>query len=84
MTLLWTIAIGVVIGLIARLLNRGADSIGLILSALVATVGALGATYGGHLCGMFRPGQPAGFVAALVGAVVIVLLVRMSQPESAE
>jgi uncharacterized membrane protein YeaQ/YmgE (transglycosylase-associated protein family) len=80
MDIVWTAIIGLVIGLIARLLKPGPDSMGLIMTALVGIGGALLATWAGHYFGFYAEGQKAGFIAAVVGAVV--LLVGLSMVRS--
>ena len=69
--------IGLVVGLLARLLKPGRDRMGLILTTLLGIAGAL---LSGYVCqhfGWYSPGQPAGFVGALLGAIVILLVVAM-------
>ena len=75
MSIIGTILIGLIVGLIARLLHPGKDSLGLIMTALLGIGGAMLATYGGQFLGLYRPGQPAGFIGAVVGAFVILFIV---------
>ena len=69
--------IGLVVGLLARLLKPGRDRMGLILTTLLGIAGALLSGYVGQQFGWYSPGQPAGFVGALLGAIVILLVVAM-------
>ena len=69
--------IGLVVGLLARLLKPGRDRMGLILTTLLGIAGALLSGYVGQHLGWYSPGQPAGFVGALLGAIVILLVVAM-------
>ncbi len=75
MSIIGTIIIGLIVGLIARLLHPGRDGLGLIMTALLGVGGSLVATYGGQMLGIYRAGEAAGFVGAVVGAVVILFVV---------
>lgn len=75
MTLIATIVIGFVVGLLARLLHPGKDGLGIIMTTLLGIAGAMLAGYGGQVLGLYRPGQPAGFVGSVVGAIVILFVV---------
>ena len=61
MSIIGTIVIGFIDGLIARLLHPGRDGIGIILTTLLGIGGAMLATYGGQLLGFYRAVEPAGF-----------------------
>jgi uncharacterized membrane protein YeaQ/YmgE (transglycosylase-associated protein family) len=69
--------IGFVVGLLARLLKPGRDPMGLILTTLLGIAGALLAGWFGQQMGWYRPGQPAGFLGALLGAIAILLVVGL-------
>lgn len=77
MTWLWIILIGFVVGLIAKLLTPGRDPMGFILTTLVGIGGSVLATWAGQTMGWYAPGQPAGFIGAVIGAVVLLLLLRI-------
>jgi len=77
MHLLWTILIGLIVGLLARLVLPGDNKMGLILTAALGIGGSLLATYAGHAMGWYMAGQGAGFIASLVGAVVLLLIVHL-------
>jgi uncharacterized membrane protein YeaQ/YmgE (transglycosylase-associated protein family) len=77
MSILWTILIGFVVGLLARFLKPGNDKMGIIMTTLVGVGGALGATFLGRALGWYQPNEPAGFLAALVGAIVILVILAM-------
>jgi uncharacterized membrane protein YeaQ/YmgE (transglycosylase-associated protein family) len=74
MHLLWTIIIGFVIGLVARALKPGRDKMGLIMTTLLGIGGALVAKFVGQQLGWYRPYEAAGFIASVVGAIVLLLL----------
>src|SRR5690606_27734473 len=72
---LWIIVVGLVVGLLARLLKPGRDRMGLVLTTLLGIGGALLAGWVGRTMGWYAPGQQVGFLASLVGAIVILLVV---------
>lgn len=77
MTLLYTILIGFLAGLVARALKPGDDSLGFLLTVALGVGGSLLATYGGLALGIYQAGQRAGFIAAVVGAIVILFVVGL-------
>ncbi|MEZ5483907.1 MAG: GlsB/YeaQ/YmgE family stress response membrane protein [Lysobacteraceae bacterium] len=74
MTIIWTILIGFVIGLVARALKPGKDKMGIIWTTLLGIGGSLAATYGGQQLGIYQPGETAGFIAAVIGAIILLIL----------
>jgi uncharacterized membrane protein YeaQ/YmgE (transglycosylase-associated protein family) len=74
---LYIIVIGFVVGLLARFLKPGDDSMGIILTTLLGIAGALLAGWIGQAMGWYAPGQPAGFVGALLGAILILVVVSL-------
>jgi len=73
MDIVWVILIGLVVGLVARLLKPGNDGMGFIMTILVGIGGALLATYAGQAMGMYQAGEKAGFIGAVVGAIVLLI-----------
>ena len=74
MGIIGTIFIGLIVGLIARFLKPGDDSLGWIMPILIGIGGAIAATYGGQALGIYQAGQGAGFIGAVIGAVVLLVL----------
>lgn len=75
MSIIWTIVIGFVAGIIAKFVMPGKNEpSGFILTAILGIVGALVATYLGQAIGWYRDGQGAGLIGAVVGAVIILLV----------
>ncbi|MDQ3495745.1 MAG: GlsB/YeaQ/YmgE family stress response membrane protein [Pseudomonadota bacterium] len=74
---LYIIFIGLIVGLLARLLKPGRDNMGIILTVLLGIGGALLAGWAGQQMGWYQPGQPAGFIGALIGAIVILVVVSL-------
>jgi uncharacterized membrane protein YeaQ/YmgE (transglycosylase-associated protein family) len=72
-----TIVVGLLAGLVAKLLMPGRDPGGVIVTTLLGIVGAMVATYLGQALGWYRAGEGAGFVGAVVGAVLLLIAYRM-------
>ncbi|MGX5217171.1 MULTISPECIES: GlsB/YeaQ/YmgE family stress response membrane protein [Pseudomonas] len=77
MGIIGTIFIGLIVGLIARFLKPGDDSMGWIMTILLGIGGSLAATYGGQALGIYQAGQGAGFIGAIVGAVILLFIYAM-------
>lgn len=77
MTWLWIIIIGFIVGLIAKFLTPGRDVGGFIMTTLVGIGGSVLATWVGQTMSWYAPGQPAGFIAAVIGAIVLLLILRV-------
>jgi uncharacterized membrane protein YeaQ/YmgE (transglycosylase-associated protein family) len=75
-SILWILLIGLVIGAIAKLLMPGRDPGGCIVTILLGIAGALVASYLGQALGWYQPGQPAGFIGSVIGAMLLLLLYR--------
>jgi uncharacterized membrane protein YeaQ/YmgE (transglycosylase-associated protein family) len=67
----WTILIGFIVGLLAKMLAPGRDPSGFFLTVAIGIAGSLLATCGGQALGLYSPGEPAGFFGALVGAIIV-------------
>jgi len=77
MSIIGAIIIGFLAGLIARWLTPGNREIrGFILTTVLGIVGALFATFLGQQIGWYAPGEKAGFIGAIVGAVLVLLIWR--------
>ena len=79
MSIIWTIVIGFVVGLLAKFLMPGRDPGGFIITILLGIAGSLVATYGGQALGLYTAGEPAGFIGSLVGAVILLLIYRLAR-----
>lgn len=77
MNILWTIIIGLIVGIIAKFLMPGRDPGGFIITALIGIVGSVIATFIGQAMGFYRTGESAGFIAAVIGAMILLFLYRM-------
>lgn len=74
MGLIWTIVIGFLAGVVAKLLHPGRENMGFVMTTLLGIGGSLAATFLGQAIGWYQPGQPAGFIGAVVGAVLLLLV----------
>lgn len=77
MAILWTIIIGFLAGIVAKFLMPGRDPGGFIITTLLGIAGAFVATYLGQAVGWYRAGDGAGFIGAIVGAIIILAIYRM-------
>jgi uncharacterized membrane protein YeaQ/YmgE (transglycosylase-associated protein family) len=77
MSIIWTILIGFVVGLLARALTPGKDPSGFFITAAIGIAGSLLATYGGQALGLYNAGEPAGFIGSLVGAIILLVLYHL-------
>ena len=84
MSIIWAILIGFIVGLVAKFLMPGRDPGGFIVTALLGIVGAVVATFLGQAMGIYAAGQSAGFIGAVIGAIVVLfiynLIVRGRRP----
>jgi uncharacterized membrane protein YeaQ/YmgE (transglycosylase-associated protein family) len=77
MSILWTIIIGLIVGALAKFVMPGRDPGGFIVTTLLGIVGALVGSWLGQALGLYTPGQPAGWIMSVVGAVIVLLIYRM-------
>ncbi|MEP6483724.1 MAG: GlsB/YeaQ/YmgE family stress response membrane protein [Rudaea sp.] len=75
-----TIVIGLIVGIVAKFFHPGRDPGGFIITVLIGIAGAFLATYAGQAMGWYQAGQNAGFIASVVGAIVLLILHRMIAP----
>ena len=81
MNILWLIVIGFFAGIIAKLLHPGPNEpSGFILTTVLGIVGAFVATYLGQTLGWYQAGESAGFIGAVVGAVIILVVWGLVAP----
>jgi uncharacterized membrane protein YeaQ/YmgE (transglycosylase-associated protein family) len=76
-SIIGTLIIGLLAGIVAKLLMPGRDPGGFIITIVLGIIGAFVATYLGQAVGWYRPGEAAGFIGAVVGALIILALYRM-------
>jgi uncharacterized membrane protein YeaQ/YmgE (transglycosylase-associated protein family) len=84
MGIIWTIIIGFLAGIVAKFIMPGSNEpSGFILTTILGIVGAVVATYLGQALGWYAPGQGAGFIGAVVGAIVVLFAWSMISRRSA-
>jgi uncharacterized membrane protein YeaQ/YmgE (transglycosylase-associated protein family) len=77
MGIIWAIIIGFIVGLIAKFLMPGRDPGGFIVTAILGIVGALVATFLGQAMGLYAAGQSAGFIASVIGAMIVLFIYHL-------
>jgi len=77
MHILTMIIVGFLVGLLARAIKPGNDQMGILLTTVLGIVGALLAGWAGQAMGLYQPGQPAGWIASVVGAIVLLVVVGL-------
>jgi uncharacterized membrane protein YeaQ/YmgE (transglycosylase-associated protein family) len=77
MSILVTIIIGFLAGVVAKLLTPGRDPGGFIITTLLGIAGAFLATYLGQAIGWYRADEAAGFLGAVVGAILVLVIYRI-------
>ena len=76
MGIIWTIIIGAIAGVVAKFLHPGSknEPKGFVLTAILGIVGAMVATWLGQAVGWYGPGEAAGFIGAVVGAIIVLVI----------
>jgi len=74
MGIIITIVVGFIVGLIARAIMPGSQKLGFILTTLLGIGGSLVAGYGGAALGLYPAGSSAGWIASIIGAVVLLFV----------
>ncbi|WP_422842841.1 GlsB/YeaQ/YmgE family stress response membrane protein [Acidovorax sp. M2(2025)] len=74
LSILGTIVVGFIVGLIARAVKPGNDSLGWIMTTVLGVAGSLVASYAGTAMGWYAAGTPAGWIASVIGAIVLLVI----------
>lgn len=74
MHIVWTILLGLAAGIIAKFIFPGKENMGVIWTILLGVAGSFVASYGGQWLKVYQPGQTAGFIGSVVGALVILFV----------
>lgn len=74
MGIIWTIIIGFIVGLVARAVMPGTQKAGFIITTVLGIAGSLIATYIGQAMGWYMAGAGAGFIASVVGAIILLVI----------
>lgn len=82
MEILGMILVGFIVGLIARAVKPGNDRMGIIMTTLLGIAGAFVAGFLGQALGLYTAGEPAGWIASVIGAVLLLFIVGMIRGRS--
>ena len=74
MGIIWTIVVGFVIGLIAKLIHPGKENMGFIMTVLLGIAGSFLAGVIGQFFGWYKAGQGVGFIASVIVAVILLVI----------
>jgi uncharacterized membrane protein YeaQ/YmgE (transglycosylase-associated protein family) len=77
MSLIWTLIIGLLVGMVAKLVMPGRDPGGFIITTLLGVAGAFVASMVGRAAGWYTEGEPASFLAAVLGAFLLLVIYRL-------
>lgn len=80
MDILQWIVFGLAVGIVAKLIMPGRDPGGIVLTVVLGIVGALLGGWIGRVLGLYREGEAAGFIMAVVGAVIVLAVYRLALP----
>jgi uncharacterized membrane protein YeaQ/YmgE (transglycosylase-associated protein family) len=75
--MIYTIFVGLIVGIVAKFLMPGRDPGGFILTILLGIAGAVVAGYLGRSLGWYQTGEPAGFISAVIGAMILLFGYRV-------
>jgi uncharacterized membrane protein YeaQ/YmgE (transglycosylase-associated protein family) len=78
MSIVYMLIIGLIVGAVAKLLTPGKDPGGCLITMALGVVGAMVAGFLGRSLGWYREGEPVGFIASVVGAILVLLIFRMA------
>ena len=76
-SLIGTLIVGLVVGLLARALKPGDDKLGIVWTIVLGVLGSVLAGYLGRAMGWYQPGQGAGWIASIIGAVILLVIYGM-------
>ncbi len=82
LSVIWTIIIGFVAGLIARAVKPGDDKLGFIMTAVLGIAGSFVAKYVGQALGWYKEGEAGGFIASVIGAVILLVIYGLVKSKS--
>ena len=77
MGIIVTIIVGFIVGLIARAIMPGNQAMGWIMTTILGIVGSLVASYGGAALGLYPAGSPVGWIASVIGAIIVLWIYGM-------
>jgi uncharacterized membrane protein YeaQ/YmgE (transglycosylase-associated protein family) len=75
--LIWILIIGLIVGALAKLIMPGHDPGGIFVTMLLGIAGSLVGGFFGRLLGLYGPGQGAGFIVSIIGAILLLAIYRL-------
>jgi uncharacterized membrane protein YeaQ/YmgE (transglycosylase-associated protein family) len=75
--MIWAIIVGLIVGIIAKFLMPGKDPGGFIVTIILGILGATVASWIGQKMGMYAEGEPVGFIASVLGAMLLLFIYRL-------
>ena len=75
--MLWTLLIGLLVGIVAKFLYPGSNRGGIIVTTILGIIGAFVGTYLGQWLGWYHEGETAGFIASVLGAMIVIFFARL-------
>ena len=82
MGILWMLIIGLIVGAVAKLIMPGRDPGGIIVTIILGIAGAFLAGFLGRALGLYGEGDAAGFIASVIGAIILLIIYRMIRGRS--
>jgi uncharacterized membrane protein YeaQ/YmgE (transglycosylase-associated protein family) len=83
MGLIWTIVVGFLAGVVAKFIFPGKENMGFLMTTILGIAGALVASFLGKMLGWYEPGEGAGFIGAIVGALLLLWIYSKMQTKTA-
>ena len=77
MSIIIMIIVGFIVGLIARAIMPGDQNMGIIMTTILGIIGAVVAGFLGQALGWYQPGEPAGWIGSVVGAIIVLFVVGL-------
>jgi uncharacterized membrane protein YeaQ/YmgE (transglycosylase-associated protein family) len=77
MNILWILLVGLVVGALAKLIMPGKDPGGIIITIAIGIAGSVIAHFIGTAAGWYAPNQPAGFIASIIGSIILLAVYRL-------
>ena len=80
--IIMTFFIGLIVGIVAKFLMPGKDPGGFIITAILGVIGSFVATWLGKTLGWYQPGQTAGWIGSIIGAIILLIIYRLFTKKS--
>ncbi len=74
---IWSILIGLVIGVVAKIITPGNEPVGCIITSIIGIAGSILALYVGRAIGHYQVGETPGFIASVIGAVILLVIYHL-------